>query len=287
MRVHNIALVTELCPGLPLTIADPHRLKQVFLNLIVNAEQALEEAGSGGTLTIRSLMPPDRPGIIRLEFEDDGPGIPTEIMGRIFDPFFTTKEVGQGTGLGLSICYGIIAEHGGSIWAENVDGDEGVVGGAKFVIELPTVMPTVADSDSTGAVVQSSGQVASRLHLLVVDDEQDVIDLIRRIGRSAGHAVEAATDGAQALSLLEQESFDVVFCDLKMPGMSGNDLYRAVVERHPGIADRFVFVSGDTVNAATSTFVEETGRPLIMKPFTVAEILDILTHIRGQKPVQQ
>ncbi|MFH1929331.1 MAG: ATP-binding protein, partial [Chloroflexota bacterium] len=168
MRVHNTKIVTDLLPDLLMTMADPHRLKQVFLNLIVNAQQAMEGAKGGGILTVRTVRPPDRPGTIRIEFEDNGPGIPPEILGRIFDPFFTTKEVGKGTGLGLSICYGIITEHGGTIWAENnVERGKGAESGAIFIVDLPFVPvkeEKTEDEQSPGEVLQDKAS----LRLLVV-----------------------------------------------------------------------------------------------------------------------
>jgi len=278
MRVHNIKTATDLAPDLPVTVADPHRLKQVFLNLIVNAEQAMEAMEDGGILTMRTLMPPDRPGIIRIEFEDNGPGIPPEILGRIFDPFFTTKEVGKGTGLGLSICYGIVTEHGGAIWAENnADRGQGAKSGATFIIELPLV-PTEETKLDVQHPPEEGVQDQTSLRVLVVDDEPDVLDLISRIAKAKGHHVEKVSDGIEALERLEQTDFEIIFCDLKMPGLSGNALYQRVAKERPEMAERFVFISGDTVNTSSRTFIAYTGCPLIMKPFNIAEIRGILAE---------
>jgi signal transduction histidine kinase len=110
-------------------VADRFQMQQVFLNIVLNAEQAMTESKGRGNLIV-DTEPLD--GIIRISFADDGPGIPPEIMNRIFDPFFTTKEVGKGTGLGLSICYGIITSQNGRIYTESKPGS-----GATFIIELP------------------------------------------------------------------------------------------------------------------------------------------------------
>jgi len=276
MRIHNVKIVTDLSPDLPVTLADPNRLKQVFLNLIVNAHQAMEEREGGGILTVRTFIPPDRPDTIRIEFEDDGPGIPPDIMGRIFNPFFTTKEVGKGTGLGLSICYGIITEHKGTIWAENnTERGKGAESGATFIVEIPFVPVKKEKSRDEQAPDKATPDIAS-LRILVVDDEPDVVELISRVAEPQGHHVEKASDGIQALKLLEQTDFQIVFCDLKMPGLSGDALYERVAEEHPEMAQRFVFISGDTVNAESRAFVALTGRPLIAKPFSIADIQDIL-----------
>jgi two-component system NtrC family sensor kinase len=128
-RAQNITVETDLPDDLPEVLADYFQLQQVFLNIILNAETAMVDAKGKGTLRITSE---ETDGHIRIPFSDDGPGIAKETMGLIFNPFFTTKEVGNGTGLGLSICYGIVASHGGKIYARN-NNDEG----ATFVVELP------------------------------------------------------------------------------------------------------------------------------------------------------
>ncbi len=128
-KVHNIQTSTQFAPDLPEIKADGFQLQQVFLNIIVNAEHFMTSAHGGGNLIITTERVGDN---IRASFTDDGAGIPQENLSRLFDPFFTTKEVGKGTGLGLSICYGIVTEHGGSIYAESEPGK-----GAAFIVELP------------------------------------------------------------------------------------------------------------------------------------------------------
>jgi PAS domain S-box-containing protein len=128
-RVNNIQVNTHFAPELPEVMADYFQLQQVFLNIVINAEYFMIEAHNGGNLTITTEMAEDT---IRASFADDGPGIAEENLGHLFDPFFTTKEVGSGTGLGLSICHGIVAEHGGRIYAESEPGK-----GATFIVELP------------------------------------------------------------------------------------------------------------------------------------------------------
>jgi two-component system NtrC family sensor kinase len=135
LRLRNIQVHWALDPALPSIQADPHRLQQVIVNLVFNAEQALLSVGHGGCISIRSQALPDGEHI-RFEINDNGPGIRPEYLDRIFDPFFTTKEVGMGTGLGLSISYGIVREHGGRIWAESQ-----FDAGATFFVELPLVAP--------------------------------------------------------------------------------------------------------------------------------------------------
>jgi signal transduction histidine kinase len=133
LMVNNIELQTDLQPGLPMTMADPYKIQQVTLNLMVNAEQAMEEAGVGDYLRVSTETSGDT---LRLVVSDNGPGVAEQDIAKLFDPFFTTKEPGKGTGLGLSICYGIVRDHGGTLSVENESPH-----GARFTVELPIVTP--------------------------------------------------------------------------------------------------------------------------------------------------
>lgn len=142
LRQQSVDLVVNLEPDLPMTMADPHKMQQVVLNLISNAEQAMADAKVGDRLLVKTERTGD---VIRIVVADNGPGIPGEHVERIFDPFFTTKDVGKGTGLGLSICYGIVKEHGGQLRVRN-----GSPRGAVFIVELPIASPE--ESKRNGAV---------------------------------------------------------------------------------------------------------------------------------------
>ena len=131
MKTNNIDMVVEFDPELPKTMADFYQLQQVFMNIVINAEQAMSEAHGRGKLTVKTQR---SDGMIQVIFADDGPGISEENMKRIFDPFFTTKEIGKGTGLGLSICYGLVEAHGGRIYARSRAGQ-----GTSFIVEIPIV----------------------------------------------------------------------------------------------------------------------------------------------------
>ena len=129
IRTSNSELVVEFASGLPEVMVDFHQIQEVFLNIILNAEQVMSEANHGGKLSIKTEQVKN---YVRVSFADDGPGIPAEHRARLFDPFFTTREEKGGTGLGLSVCYGIITEHGGRIHARSKPGK-----GATFFVELP------------------------------------------------------------------------------------------------------------------------------------------------------
>src|SRR6185369_7311031 len=176
----------------PETMADPHQLQRVFLNLIVNAEQAMIDAHGKGLLRLSTRSDA---GKILVFVSDDGPGIPHENLRRIFEPFFTTKPVGKGTGLGLSICQGIIGEHGGRIDVESTVGR-----GTTFIIELP-VQRWVPQTVPEPVLVRTAA--VARKRILVVEDEAQIRQLFEDVIKSAGHDVETAPNGRIALELID------------------------------------------------------------------------------------
>ena len=194
---------------------------------------------------------------------DDGPGMAPEILGRIFEPFFTTKEVGAGTGLGLSVCQGIVRRHQGEIWAESTLG-----AGATFHVELPVPAPPRRRS-STPTVERPP--VAS-LRVLVVDDEPNARDLMARILEGDGHIVETASDGNEAAERIRSGAYDCVVADIRMPGLSGQELYRLAEQTMPELAGKFIFVTGDTMSPETFEFLSSTASRHLMKPFDAGEL---------------
>jgi len=273
-RVNNIEVVEELDENLPQTVADPHQLKQMFLNIITNAEQAMLGVRPRGRLTVRSSQWQDgkRNRWIRIEIADDGPGIRQEHLSRIFDPFFTTKEVGKGTGLGLSICYGIIREHGGKIFAESEPGK-----GATFFVDLPIIQ----QEEETGKEEEPEevGGAAGKAVVLVVDDEEVVLEMLRRALEGAGHRVETAVSGRQAMEKLREKDYDLIMMDYKMPTMGGKELYRWLQGEKPKFTSKVLVVTGDTVDTGTQRFLEETGLPHMSKPFDLEEMKALVDQL--------
>jgi len=260
LRVDNIVVETDLDPVLPKTMADFHQLQQVFINILVNAHQAMMEKGGGGKLRIRTRQ---ENGWIRAEIQDSGPGVSEENLPRIFDPFFTTKDVGQGTGLGLSICYGIIEEHRGRIWARNRP-----EGGAVFTVEIPIIESArpAEEKKAPSAAAGSAMDLRGR-NILVVDDELTIVDILYQVLKSDGFRVDTALSGSAALKKLEKERYDIIISDLKMPGMSGQELYDRVRRLDESLARRIIFSTGDVVSSETRSFLEESGNTYLQKPF--------------------
>jgi two-component system NtrC family sensor kinase len=263
LRLDNVEVVRRFATDLPQLWADPHQLQQVIVNLLTNAHQAMRSVSTRRRLVLatRHDRATDR---IVLEVADSGPGIAADIRTRIFDPFFTTKAPGQGTGLGLSLCRGIVDAHAGVLRVEPTPG-----GGATFVVELPAGAPAEAGeaAGAGAALVPAPGKT-----LLVVDDEPDVAELIAEALSLDGHRVETANSGAAALKRLLDRPYDLVFSDMKMPGMSGAELYDEVARRRPGHERRFVFITGDLLNPATKQFLDRTHAVSLSKPFHVDEI---------------
>ena len=270
LRVRGIDVRREYDESLPDTMADAHQLQQVFLNLITNAEQAIEKAeGHHHRLTVRTRRVAES---IRIDVEDSGPGIPPNLIERIFNPFFTTKPTGSGTGLGLSISLGIVREHEGKIWAENAQ-----QGGARFVVELPIIAPT---SSSETTAVAPAQPVGDKLRVLVVDDEASVRVSLQRYLASRGHEVETTASGEEALSRLKAGSYDAVIVDMRMPDLSGEQLFERLRSGDPSHAERVIFTTGDLVSEQMRRFLDGSGRPCVPKPFEFASFDQVLPAAR-------
>jgi two-component system cell cycle sensor histidine kinase/response regulator CckA len=254
---HRARLDKEFGP-VPLVAADEARLGQVFLNLLVNAAQALPD-GHADRHGIRIVTKTDASGRAVVEVHDTGPGIPPEIRGRIFDPFFTTKPVGVAIGLGLSICHVIVTSLGGEIVAESPAG-----GGCVIRVSLPAAAEP-ARSTAPAVVPASTKQEGRRGSILIVDDD----DLVARsLGRALKkHDVVAARSGKQALELLASgRTFDVILCDLMMPEMTGMDVHAELAKTRPELAERMVFITGGAFTPEARSFLDRVSNERLEKP---------------------
>ncbi len=263
LRVDNIRVVSTLEPDLAAVEGDPHQLQQALLNLVTNAQHAIEAKGEGGTITV-TTRPRDDDRVV-LEVGDDGPGIPSATRERIFDPFFTTKPVGQGTGLGLSLVHSIVTAHGGKIRVEGTEGE-----GATFRIELPAGRRTRAPAEKTSATLATPPTRGGRV--LVVDDEEAVARLIEETLVGDGHDVEQTGDREEALALLARHDFDVIVLDLRMPGMADEKFRERLEGAIPELARRLVFVTGDTVSPEPRALAERIDAPVLAKPFDLDDL---------------
>ncbi|OLC10569.1 MAG: hypothetical protein AUH41_02750 [Gemmatimonadetes bacterium 13_1_40CM_66_11] len=271
LRVRGIDVRREYDESIPETMADAHQLQQVFLNLITNAEQAMEQRdGHHHRLTVRTRRNGDA---IRIEIEDTGGGIPANLIERVFNPFFTTKPTGSGTGLGLSISLGIVREHEGKIWAEN-----SAQAGARFIVEIPVTEARMSGEHAAIAHVQSVGN--DSLRVLVVDDEASVRVSLQRYLSNKGHQVETTASGEDALVRLKGAKYDAVILDMRMPDLSGEQIYERLRSNDPSHAERVIFTTGDLVNEQMRRFLDGTGRPCVAKPFEFASFDQALPAAR-------
>jgi CheY-like chemotaxis protein/anti-sigma regulatory factor (Ser/Thr protein kinase) len=259
-------------------MADPNQIEQVLVNLVGNAIQVLSGRPDPRVLTICTE---EAGNYIRMIVADNGPGIPREIIGQIFDPFFTTKPLGKGTGLGLTISNTIIQEHRGRIQVENQ-----LAGGAKFTVELPMIQCAVTlTADRPLPEIKPPAAKSAQRTVLVVDDEPNVLALLKMLVTRNGFEVVTATNGQQALECIAARSYDLILSDMRMPGMDGRKFFETVKKQNPALSHRIVFVTGDTVSADTQAFFEETGNRWLSKPFKIAQVADTLNEVLEKEAV--
>lgn len=274
---------------LPAIHANPAAMEQVLTNLLSNAFQA---AGSGGWVGISTELAGER---IALVVEDNGPGIPLDVLPRLFEPFFTTKSPGQGTGLGLSVSHGIVEQHGGTLLAENRG--TGAIHGARFTVLLPFLERRSVARTGTMELPHAdwSPQAASpsrTRRVLVVDDEAPIRTAIRRFLERRGWQVEEARNGREALSLLgldpgstpRGEEYDAIITDLRMPGVSGMEIHDRLAATDPAALPKLVIISGDTASADVAEFVQRLQQPLVQKPFDMRALADLLDRTAPPRP---
>jgi PAS domain S-box-containing protein len=273
LRTAGVTVVAECDPHVPTIQGDSDQLHQVLVNLMINAQQALEESATlEKKLVVRTCVTEE--GRVAIDVIDNGTGVSPDVAGRIFEPFFTTKPQGSGTGVGLSFSHGIVDAHGGSLRLMPSER------GAAFRIELPAAAPV--EMEIVGDPAPEEVTIPEvRRRALVVDDEPDIADTIRELLEREGFAVTVASDGGAALRALDHEDFDVVLSDLRMPGVSGPEMFARMREIRPQLLSRIAFVTGDTLGASMDAFLKESGRPVLEKPFTragvrclVADLLD-------------
>ena len=274
----RIELSLTFEPGLPEVEVHANQIKQVFVNIINNAAQAIAStrAREGrGRIEIATKCEPDG---LSVNISDNGPGIPEAVAQRVFEPFFSTKSEGEGTGLGLSISLGIVKEHGGNI---SVDpGGAGSGRGATFTVELPTGVHAELSPLARGAETEPApAERHERLRVLVVDDEPHILHYMQATLESWGHEVVLAHDGSQALKRALMQPFDLIICDLRMPRLGGREMFHTLARMHPTVADRIIFATGDTVRGDTLQFLEELGRPFLQKPFKLDALRRVLAGV--------
>jgi CheY-like chemotaxis protein/anti-sigma regulatory factor (Ser/Thr protein kinase) len=300
LAAKKIAVELDLDPDLPAIHGDAGHLQQVLMNLVGNARQAIEQQGRGGIIRVRTRNVGQQR--VHLEVEDNGPGIPQAILARIFDPFFTTKPAGIGTGLGLAVVLSVVREHGGRVHVSRSP-----EGGAVFQVELPAAAERTQEEEAIDSPFPESAPAKQKTELsgtrgkrsevpagrekssrvLIVEDEPTVARLIADVMEDEGFAVDVLLDGREALERAARTSFDLVICDMKMPGLDGQHFYKSLVRTGNPLRDRFLFVTGDIVAAQTREFLARNHLPHVAKPFRVEELTEkvravLASHAPGE-----
>jgi two-component system NtrC family sensor kinase len=275
VRTSSIDVTTELAEDIPAFLADADQLHQVLLNLIINAQQALQECPLPRCMRVGTRFDPNV-GCAWITVADNGPGIEPDVRMRIFEPYFTTKPIGVGTGVGLAVSAGIVEAHGGSLTV-----DCPPEGGTVFSIALPyRDADADADADAEPAVRQlPEARRRRKCKILVIDDETHVREVLSEILSSAEHQVDTATSGREALARLETGRYDIILTDVRMPDMDGLALFAEVEQRWPEHARRVVFVSGDTLSSGLSDIAAAGRLRVLEKPFVPAEVRRIVAEV--------
>ncbi len=267
LLVAKTEMILELDPQLPVIFADPDQVQQLLVNLANNSLQAMVDSPGAGRLKIQTRC---EGGLVQVVVEDNGPGVPPHLLNKIFEPFFTTKDVGTGTGLGLSIAHTIMSEHQGRIFYHTAS-----LGGAGFVLEFPAApaeMDRGAGGNTTVIARPAAPAVSGGGRILVLDDEKGIAEMLGEMLDLLGYRPTICYIAAQALELIEQQEFDLVISDFRMPGINGRQFYDIVTQKRRPLARQIIFLTGDVVNEETLEFLKSTGNPHIAKPFTLSSV---------------
>ncbi len=280
----TIAIEQDIDPEAGMVLADPTQIHQILMNLCTNAFHAMEMAG--GTLTISlykksfsqddlDTMPKMRPGnFVQLTVKDTGVGIAPEILERIFDPYFTTKEVGKGTGMGLAMVHGIVQSYDGFISCNSLPG-----AGTVFQITLPTYTEPAAEEDGSREPAPAGTE-----HILLIEDEEILLEMGKNMLERLGYHVTTRKNGGEALETFQAqpEFFDIIITDQTMPGITGVDLAKRILQIRPGMP--IILCTG-----YSSQISEEKAQALgikgfAMKPLAKKDITALIRNILDDRP---
>lgn len=273
LRTAGVTVNRVYEPDLPPIWADSDQLHQVVMNLLVNAQQALQEVAGERRLTVYARR--GGPDFVVLEVADSGAGIPAEVARRIFEPFYTTKPLGAGTGIGLSFSRGVVEAHGGTLTLVPSRC------GATFRIEMPAARMEPVARDAAREEHADGPASTAKPRALIIDDELDLAHTLAEFVAREGFATEIALGGVAAQGMLRAASYDVILCDLRMPDLDGPGLFDWLQQERPDLVARIGFVTGDTLGPAAARFFERCGRPKLEKPFARAGVRSLLEQLRA------
>ena len=284
----GIDIAEDYTPGLPRVRLDRHQMGQALLNLIVNAEQAMED--KGGTLTLRARTSQDHRSVI-VQVVDTGRGIPAGVIDKVFEPFFTTREQAAATGLGLSVCHGIIENHRGAITVHSTVGE-----GTTCTITLPAAVAAVPAAEEAPAAAPAavrtikpqSGPAAERPKtrptILVVDDDEDLRQVLGETLRNRGFLIRTAADGLEAMATVMGHRVDLVLLEWSLAsGEAGTSLLRQLRQRYPNLP--LIAITGVTTDEDAHEALRQGARACLRKPFEMAQLLGATQQALGSRNV--
>jgi two-component system NtrC family sensor kinase len=285
----RVTVVSHTISAGPPALVDPTGLAQVFDNILRNA---LLASPPDSTITTTLAYLEDG---WRISICDQGAGVPLHARAHLFEPFFTTRSPGEGTGLGLAVSQGIVDQHGGTLVLEDTPGDSGV--GATFTVFLPsrlaerndTGAPTVRTASHEIAVPfpmpVAESAVSQSPSLLLIDDEPAIRMALERYLTRRGWSVETCASGIEGREALmaagAETRYNAIVCDLKMPGMTGIELYRHLEANRPALIDKLIFATGDVASQDVALFLESVTCPVLEKPFSLTSLAELLESRRG------
>jgi PAS domain S-box-containing protein len=262
---HRARVEAELS-STPRVAIDETKLGQVLVNLLMNAAQAIAPGNvAGNQVSVRTRA---EGTTVTIEVRDTGSGIPSDALAHVFDPFYTTKPVGAGTGLGLSICHGIVSSYGGSIEVESEEGS-----GALFRVTLPAAkIEQPAPSEPRPAIPERVGR------LLAIDDEELMLQVLRRALKA--HTVVSTTSAREALERLARgEEYDIIFCDIMMPEMTGVAFFEELLRSAPEAARRVIFMTGGALTVKVEDFLASVPNRRLDKPFNLLALRELVSEL--------
>jgi signal transduction histidine kinase/CheY-like chemotaxis protein len=256
---------------LPVMQTDPHKLKQITLNLLNNAIQAVEEVPHPGVVRVTTGL---RERNVFVSVSDNGPGVPDDVLPEIFNPFYTTKSPGRGTGLGLSISQALVGEMGGRIEVKTQPGR-----GSTFTVHLPLVEAEWKEKKPPSSSILTRESLPQKPQILVIDDDEAVVDMMVQVLELKGCEVDVARDGEEGLAKVTGGPYDVILCDIRMPRLNGRALINRLRERDPALLRKVVVCSGDMASPETQAFLRQGDLQTLEKPYTLKDLVRTVRRV--------
>ncbi len=262
LKSKNIDIIRDYKENIPHVMIDKRQISKVFLNILTNSYEAMEEQGGVLSCSVSYTN-----STCEIAIKDTGTGIPEEFLNDIFDPFFTTKTEKNNVGLGLSTAYNILQKHKGAIQISSLAGE-----GTLVTVTLPLKEPLFVETEEIGR------KPDRQLRVLIIDDDPVLRDVMNDI-LSEICDIDIASDGSEAIKKISNNQYNAILTDIRMPGIDGPTLYRWIRENYPGLENRVVFTTGDTYDPDTTQFLDSVKNPYVSKPFYIDDLKKVVQSV--------